>query len=104
MTREEKRLRRQQMALAVADGQSVAQVANDFHVKVWTVRGACAEFAVVPEERGSARLLPILAAMFKPGWKMSSIALKMGCTRQRVGQIYKSACRAGIPLPERRSA
>lgn len=103
MDRQEKKLRRLEMAIAVKNGQPLADVAAKFGVSAALVRGACVENEVeIPKPKREKftqlreETLHVIADLLAGEKSYEQIAEERGLTKQRVGAIKISAEKAGL--------
>lgn len=105
MTHAERFERRQRMVEKVNNGMDPRQVAAEFGVSYPTVMSARKEFdpgRTFYRSRVSVNCFQILAKLFDLAATYQAIADDMRVSRQRVGQIYDLARKAGVPgLPIR---
>lgn len=99
LTHEQRHERRQQMAVAIASGKSVPEVAGQFGVSVQTVYDAAHGGGVKPIKRPKARWVSV-------DWSMRDvdIARLLNVSRERVRQVRRQNLTANSPLHKRHSS
>jgi len=104
MTHEERRKRREDIRRSAMSGKALSEISAEFGLDYDYVKKVCRGIKTRHETHPKAATsFEILADLLNTSQSLSEVARKFQVSRQRVHQIYKEACKAGIKVPQRNS-